>query len=180
MQKDLSLWATASIIPYSYFMIRINRITLLAICKDSQYFNSNLFVIYLQPLDNYFQSLDNKLMLSVSGLLLASDGIINLRPGRAGPAQEAAGIDIVDLIPSAVNAIFVVAVVIFFFMLVIGGIRWISSGGDKTQTESAKNQITASIIGLVLVLSAYAIVNLIGLFFGFDVFEPGFLDISPI
>ena len=63
-------------------------------------------------------------------------------------------------------------------MLVIGGVRWITSGGDKAQTESARNQITAAIIGLIVVFAAWAVANLIELFFGVDLF--GELIIQPI
>lgn len=113
----------------------------------------------------------------VVGTLLAET--INLRPSKAGVAQQAADNfpSISVLISSAINIIFVVAVLVFFFMLVIGGIRWITSGGDKAQTEGAKGQITASIIGLVVVLASYAIVNLIEIFFGIDILVD--LDIGP-
>ena len=97
------------------------------------------------------------------GKLLAQ--YIDLKPGR-GIAGQVEGLSFSALIVTAVNALFVIAVVIFFFMLVLGGIRWISSGGDKGQTEGAKSQITSAIIGLVITLSAYAIVQLIGLLIG--------------
>jgi hypothetical protein len=65
----------------------------------------------------------------------------------------------------------VVAAVVFFFILVIGGIRWIASGGDKAATEGARNQITAALIGLVIVFAAWAIVQLIQVFFGVNIFS---------
>jgi hypothetical protein len=54
-------------------------------------------------------------------------------------------------------------------MLVLGGIRYITSGGDKGSTESARSQITAALIGLVIVFSAWAIINLVKLFFDVDI-----------
>lgn len=77
-------------------------------------------------------------------------------------------------IPGIISALItlglVVAAIVFFFMLVIGGIRWIMSGGDKGQTEAARNQITAALIGLVIVFSAWAIAQLLGTFFGINIF----------
>jgi hypothetical protein len=55
--------------------------------------------------------------------------------------------------------------------LVIGGIRWIASGGDKAQTEAARNQITSALVGLVIVFAAWAIVALINVFFGINIFS---------
>ena len=60
---------------------------------------------------------------------------------------------------------------IFFFILVIGGIKWIASGGDKGATEGARNQITAALVGLVIVFAAWAIVQLIQVFFGVNIFQ---------
>ncbi len=71
-----------------------------------------------------------------------------------------------NLVSSLISIVMVIAAVLFFFMLVIGGIRWITSGGDKGQTEGARNQITAALVGLVIVFSAWAIIKLIGTFFG--------------
>lgn len=100
----------------------------------------------------------------------------NLTPG--GFAENVQEITITQIVSAALLLILVVAAVIFFFMLVIGGVRWIASGGDKTQTEAARNQITAALIGLVIVFAAWAIANLIEIFFGIDLF--GALTIQPV
>lgn len=74
-----------------------------------------------------------------------------------------------QLISAFVQLLIVVAAVVFFFILVVGGIRWIVSGGDKAQTEAARSQITAGLIGLVIVFSAWAILAAIDVFFGIDI-----------
>ena len=51
-------------------------------------------------------------------------------------------------------------------MLILGGIKWITSGGDRGKVESARGQITAGFIGLVIVFAAWAILNIIENFFG--------------
>lgn len=70
-----------------------------------------------------------------------------------------------QLVSALARVFIVVAAIVFFFYLVIGGIRWIMSSGDKAQTETARNQITAALIGLVIVFAAWAIIQLIGTFF---------------
>lgn len=95
---------------------------------------------------------------------------INLNPGTAaGGAGGLTGITINEMISWAVTIIIVVAGLIFFFMLILGGLKWILSGGDKGQTEAARGQITAALVGLVILFSAYAIVNLIDLLFGVNI-----------
>lgn len=63
---------------------------------------------------------------------------------------------------------FIAAVVIFFFTLLLGGIRWLTSGGDEQKIASARGQITNAIIGLVITFSVLAIVKLVAYFFGID------------
>jgi len=81
------------------------------------------------------------------------------------------GLTLGSIISGLIRGSLVVAAVIFFFMLVIGGIKWIASGGDKGQTEGARNQITAALVGLVIVFAAWAIVQLIQTFFGINIFN---------
>jgi hypothetical protein len=75
---------------------------------------------------------------------------------------------------------FVVGAVAFLFMFIIGGIRWISSGGDKAGIEAARGNITSALVGLVILFSLFAIVNVASCFFGttFTSFSVGGLTIS--
>jgi hypothetical protein len=61
--------------------------------------------------------------------------------------------------------------------LVLGGIKWITSGGDKGQTEAARAQITAAFVGLVIVLAAWAILGVVSAFFNVNLL--GGFDINP-
>ncbi|SRR6266496_4109826 len=46
-------------------------------------------------------------------------------------------------------------------MIVIGGLRYTLSGGDQGSISSAKNTILYAVIGLVLSLTSFAIVNFV-------------------
>lgn len=48
-----------------------------------------------------------------------------------------------------------------FLMFVYGGLMWIMSGGSPDRVTKGKNAIIYSIIGIILALGSYAIVNLI-------------------
>ncbi len=80
-------------------------------------------------------------------------------------------------VPSAVGIGFMIGVVIFFFVLLIGAIQWISSGGEKQAVENAKAKITNAVIGLLVLFSLFAIIKLVETFFGFDILT---LDIGPL
>lgn len=81
------------------------------------------------------------------------------------------------LIPNAIGLLFVIGVIVFFFMLVMGAIAWISSGGDKNALESARGKISNALIGLVILFSVYAIIFVIQNFFGINILT---LDISSL
>lgn len=103
----------------------------------------------------------------MTGTVLAIDDI-NIGPSAGSDFVNLTEFTVANLISWAVTFVLIIAAVIFFFMLVIGGIKWITSGGDKAQTEGARGQITAALIGLVIVFSAWAIIILVGEFFGIN------------
>ena len=84
--------------------------------------------------------------------------------------------DIGELINKALRFVMVIAALLVFMYLIWGGIEWITSGGDKGKTESARNKITSAVIGLIVVAASYAILQLTLNFLGFtgglnEVFE---------
>lgn len=95
---------------------------------------------------------------------------IDLQP-KSGNFTALGSLTLPQIISGLIRFTVVIAAIVFFFILVIGGIRWIASGGDKAQTEAARNQITAALVGLVIVFAAWAIVALINVFFKIDIFS---------
>lgn len=75
------------------------------------------------------------------------------------PQYGATNIDTV--IKSGISAIIVLAALIALVMLILGGINWMTSGGDKQKTEEAQKRITNAIIGLAIVAAAWAIYRLL-------------------
>lgn len=99
---------------------------------------------------------------------------------KAGTGSQFAGIEkltVPAIVSGLIRLLVIGAAVLFFVWLVLGGIRWIMSGGDKAKTEEARNQITAALVGLVVVFSAWAIAQLIKTLFDFDIFT---LTINPL
>lgn len=79
----------------------------------------------------------------------------------------------------------VIAGVTFLFMLILGGIEWITAGGDKARVESARRRIANALIGILITFSFYVIVYLVSCFFGVNLleirvgqFDVGFTDMS--
>jgi len=47
-------------------------------------------------------------------------------------------------------------------------VKWLSSSGDKVKLESAQKQISSGLVGLVILLSSFAVIKLIETLFGID------------
>ena len=59
------------------------------------------------------------------------------------------------------NTILYIVGIIAVIMLIIGGIRYVTSGGDSKKVTDAKNTVLYAIIGLVIAFLAFAIVNFV-------------------
>lgn len=75
------------------------------------------------------------------------------------------------IIPNLITLGFVVGVLVFFFVFVVGAIQWMASGSDKTSVESARSKVLNAFVGIVILLLLYVILQVIGNFFGLDVFS---------
>jgi hypothetical protein len=64
-------------------------------------------------------------------------------------------------ITTIVNILLYLLGAIAVVMIVIGGIRYTTSNGESAQMTSAKNTILYAVVGLIVALLAYAIVNFV-------------------
>lgn len=71
-----------------------------------------------------------------------------------------------SVVSSVVTILLIAAALIALFFLIYGGLRWITSGGDKGKVDEARKTIIASIIGLIIALLAYFIITVVLGIFG--------------
>lgn len=95
-----------------------------------------------------------------------------LAPAKLNPQSGDAGLtQLSNIIVKFINITLIVAAVVFFFIFLIGGIKWIVAGGDKAQIESARKTLANAIIGLVIVFALFAILRLIDTLFGTNLLQ---------
>ncbi|HNQ45167.1 MAG TPA: pilin [bacterium] len=75
---------------------------------------------------------------------------------------EVAGYDttkdsVLPIVANIVNIVYGLIGVIFFILIIYGGILWMTAGGKDEQVKKAQNIIQRSAIGLFIVVLAYAI-----------------------
>lgn len=66
-----------------------------------------------------------------------------------------------NAVGDALSATFIVIGALSVLFVIIGGLKYVTSGGDPAQVGSAKNTILYALIGIVVSLSAMAIVQLV-------------------
>ncbi len=64
--------------------------------------------------------------------------------------------------------------IIFVILMVLAGYRWMTAGGNEDEVSKAKSQITAAIIGFMIIMAAYAITLLVFGDFRKEVFDTVF------
>lgn len=110
----------------------------------------------------------NKLnSLALAGIVYAESETISINPPTT--ASDLSQITVSSLISGLISLVFVVAALVFFFMLVLGGIKWMTAGGDKDKAAEARSQLTSALIGLVVIFLAWAISSLLDTLFGVNI-----------
>ena len=84
-----------------------------------------------------------------------------LLPGQIdtelGQQQQDLRITIARIIRTAMSLLGIIAVLIILY----GGFKWMTSGGSDEAVGDAKKIITAGVIGLIIILTAYAIASFV-------------------
>src|SRR5689334_11517998 len=95
---------------------------------------------------------------SISYLLFAklafAETIHIMKPANAGYG------DIGSFINAGLRLAFIIALLAVLVMFVWGAVQWILSGGEKEAVGEARKRILNSIIGLVILAVAFAVVSL--------------------
>lgn len=97
-------------------------------------------------------------VLTPSYVSAAPKDAIQQGVNASGGAGEVALGDRLKLI---VNILLYLLGAIAVIMIVIGGIRYTTSNGDSSSITGAKNTILYAVVGLIIAMLAYAIVNFV-------------------
>lgn len=113
-------------------------------------------------------------MLATASVVMAE---VNIEPIETGKGYAT---NFGTMFSSILNVVMLIAALLVFAFMIWGGIEWITSGGEKSKAESARNKLTAAIIGLVIIAASYAVVTLVVQFLGFSDFNDVFNNVGDI
>lgn len=101
---------------------------------------------------------------------LAQNGRVEnplLSPNLQKPPEEAPA-TLGHVLSTALTLALIGASVIFLFIIITGGISYMTAGGDKEKKVAASTRLTNGIIGLAIVFCLFAIAQLFSSLFGVD------------
>ena len=105
--------------------------------------------------------------------LIAGEAVIGPPFEGYGPLGLEGGGDAPTIFASFISTIVGFLTIISFIYFVVslfsGALGIITSGGDKGRLESARSRITSGLVGLVVVIAAIFIIDLIGSLFGIPI-----------
>jgi hypothetical protein len=77
--------------------------------------------------------------------------------------------DLGDLMGTFIQVAIIIAGLAAFAFLLMGGFQYVTSGGEKAKAEGARDRITYAIIGLTIIVAAYAGIRVIETIFGVSI-----------
>lgn len=110
------------------------------------------------------------MLASIIAPVYAAGTDINIKP-QGSNFTALTNLTAGGIISGAINLVLIVVALVFFFILVFGGLKWVTSGGDEKKVAAARAQITNALIGLAIVFAAWAIMKLIETVFGISIFN---------
>jgi hypothetical protein len=75
------------------------------------------------------------------------------------------------VLTNALTIIFILGALVVLFMLVIGAVQWITSGGDKEAVGKARSRITHALIGFAILALAAFLVTVVGQIVNINIFN---------
>lgn len=81
--------------------------------------------------------------------------------GKDQPSSLFGGSGEQGLFQTIVNIMLFIVGAVAVIMLIIGGIRYVTSAGDQTRVTGAKDTILYAVVGIVVAVLAYAVVNFV-------------------
>jgi hypothetical protein len=96
-----------------------------------------------------------------SAATAAGDACAALGAGSDCSKNPSGSTSVNSVLATAINIMSFIVGVIAVIMIIVGGLKFVTSGGDANNVSAAKNTILYAIVGLVVVALAQAIVRFV-------------------
>lgn len=112
----------------------------------------------------------NRLLAQQQPLGGTIGGFDAYNPGAAGEGEYLSTTELI--ISNALTVLTIIGGIMFVLYFLLGGLTWITAGGQSDKIEKAKSMMTNGAIGLIVIVVSYSIVWIVGQVVGLDVLNP--------
>ncbi len=77
--------------------------------------------------------------------------------------------DIGSIINELLKYVFVLAGLVLFILLIVGGFGLLTSGGNPDKMKAAQGKITSAVIGFVIIFISYWLMRILEIIFGISI-----------
>lgn len=104
-------------------------------------------------------------LLTFSPIAFAATNVVDCGNTQFTPLCNLSGDKFGTYLSQIITFAFVASIIIALAFLIYGGIKWVTSGGEKASVEEARNHVIAAVVGLIIVFLSYFILSLVVFFF---------------
>lgn len=97
------------------------------------------------------------IIATILGLPGLASAQLNIKTPNSAGRFDSIG----DIILNAFNIVIVIAGVIFMILLLIGGLQYLTSGGDEDNATKARKLLLNAVIGIVIIVVSWAVGNFV-------------------
>jgi len=103
------------------------------------------------------------IFLSAAPALAQNSAVAEIQKGLKATNEEAgySNLKLPDLIGNFISVILGVVGIIFLVLAVYAGVMYMTAGGDPGKVKKAKEILTQSLIGLIIIVAAYALTEFV-------------------
>ena len=94
-------------------------------------------------------------------VLAAADPLGGLQNAAGGAGFNVEQRDPIQIISTIINAFLGLLGIIFVILMLYAGFLWMTAAGNEEKVSQAKKLIMSAVIGIVIVMSAYAIASFV-------------------
>lgn len=98
-----------------------------------------------------------------------------------GTDEKVAATILETIISNAIGLLTIIAGIFFIIQFVLAAFNWLSAGGDTGKVQKARDSIIQALIGIIILVAAYAVAGLVGSVVGINILRPGemILNLAP-
>lgn len=107
------------------------------------------------------------LLMAAPAMAEITNPVLNNGPLQSNSAKAVSGQSFAEYFVHLWGAMLAIGGILVLIFFIWGALEWITSGGDKGHLENARNRLTQSALGMIILVGSFVLIGFLSqLFFG--------------